>query len=253
MSDYGQRQRPPTAADPQKAQGDDASAAPGGSVVSDRMWAQNRISSFLRAQRAPIMRKADAGGEHARDEGPQVSQPGDAAEKEADGVADHVADSLHGDKHESERPAIGQEHAPPIAAKLQPGAIALQRKGDSKAAADKESKKEEKKDEKKEDNRGRLQVQGNDLKAELSWPWSGKAPTAADALAALENLKSQVSGRSLQLRSEAFERAADFIKAAKAAGGVKAYVSKSFKNRNLRDSEKTARVDIEVLTGTAFV
>lgn len=199
------------------------------------------------------MRKADGGGEHARDEGPAVSQPGDAAEKEADGVADHVADSLHGDKQGGERPAVGQEHAPTIAAKLQPGTVAMQKKDDAKAGGGKDPKKDAKKDEEPKDNRGRLQVQGNDLKTELSWPWAGKAPTAEDALAALESMKGQLNKKQLQLRSEAFEKAAEYIKAAKASGGVKARVSKTFQNRNLRDSEKTARVDIEVLAGTAFV
>jgi hypothetical protein len=102
----------------------------GNSVEADRDWAQNRIANFFRAQKKPIMRKAAGGeaeqAEEAGEEGAKVSQPGEPAEKEADAVADHVADQMHGGDKQGEHGAeAGKEKAPAIGAKLQPGAISL--------------------------------------------------------------------------------------------------------------------------------
>jgi RHS repeat-associated protein len=100
-------------------------------------------------------------------------------------------------------------------------------------------------------NRGRIQVQGNGV--ELSWPWArtaGQPPTADEARAALSSLQGSLSPRQLQERAEAFARAENFINAAEVAGGVSAPVSRSFTNLPRVGS---ARVDIEVITGRAFV
>jgi hypothetical protein len=129
---------------------------PGGSVESDRNWARNRIAQFTRGNElaraetaindgiaeahhprretpgawrerlagARVMRKAAGGAEAA--EHAQVSQPGEPAEREADAVADHVAEKLHGEGKEGERPVeAGKEAAPAIGAKLDPGKIHL--------------------------------------------------------------------------------------------------------------------------------
>jgi hypothetical protein len=61
---------------------------------------------------------APADGEAGHAGGVEVSQPEDSAEKEADAVADHVADGLHGGEAK-EGDAAGQEKAPEIGAKLE--------------------------------------------------------------------------------------------------------------------------------------
>ncbi len=101
----------------------------GNSVHSDRAWAQNRIGQFFRGQQSPIMRKAAGGAPQHGERGldAKVSEPGEPAEKEADAVADHVADVMHGggEKGDAQHGAPGKEQAPAIGAKLQPGAISL--------------------------------------------------------------------------------------------------------------------------------
>jgi hypothetical protein len=99
-----------------------------------------------------IQRKAEPGEEEAKEA--EVSQPGEPAEKEADAVADDVADRLHGGddkKHKKDEKAgdkaeggadeaVTEEKAPEIGAKLDPGVIPL--------ARDDKNKKDDKKDEK---------------------------------------------------------------------------------------------------------
>ena len=103
-------------------------------------------------------------------------------------------------------------------------------------------------------HRGRIQVQGTDLVRELSWTWADvDPPTAATALEALDGLKAHLTSGELALRSEAFTRAVRFIENAAASGGVDAPVSVTFQNRGLSRADRTARVDIEVRTGKAFV
>ena len=93
-----------------------------------------------------------------------------------------------------------------------------------------------------------------DLWEELSWPWaSAHPPTAAAALAGLQGLRGRLNRAELALRDEAFERAERFNRQAQPSGGVAAPVSVSFQNRNLARKDRTARVDIEVPTGRAFV
>jgi hypothetical protein len=111
MSDHGQQHRPPTTSDPgTRAEPNHFKANP--RDVGARMF----------------MRKAADGQSEA--DGAEVSQPGDSAEKEADAVADHVADGLHGEKHGAEPGEAPKQAAPPIAAKLRPGTLSMQKKGD---------------------------------------------------------------------------------------------------------------------------
>lgn len=140
---------------------------PGGSVEADRDWARNRIAQFTRGNElarteaaindgiaeahhprreapgawrerlgaARVMRKAAGGAEAAEH---AVSQPGEPAEREADAVADHVAEQLHGDGKEggSEKSVeAGKEQAPAIGAKLDPGKIHLAGKDPLRAGA----------------------------------------------------------------------------------------------------------------------
>ncbi len=105
----------------------------------------------------------------------------------------------------------------------------------------------------KVEHRGRLQVQGKDLRKEISWPWAqATPPTATAALAGLDGMKAQLNSSELNLRGEAFEQAARFISNAQKVGGVSAPVSVSFQNSEVRKMDGTARVDIEVRKGKAF-
>lgn len=97
-------------------------------------------------------------------------------------------------------------------------------------------------------HRGRIQAQGGGLEASV--PWSqAKPPTTAQGLAMLNALKTQLTAKQVKERSFGFARAEKFIINAGKAGGVSAPVSRTF----LTPGEKHIRVDIEVITGTAFV
>lgn len=114
------------------------------------------------------------------------------------------------------------------------------------------------KKEKEEVHRGRLQVQGADVsnfpKGELSWAWTrGTPPTAVESIAALETMKAQLSKRQLAVRNVAFNKAEARMLAFAAQGGIAARWVKTFQNDNLPSDLKSARVDIEVLEGKAFV
>ena len=136
MSDGGRQHRPDLPAGAHEEAHEDPQRQ-GNSVATDRAWAQHRIASFFRGQR--VQRKAD--GDPAAHAGAghdgQVSEPGEPAEKEADAVADHVADELHGagEKAGAAEAAGPKEPAPAIGAKLQPGAISLSGKKGAAAAA----------------------------------------------------------------------------------------------------------------------
>ncbi len=133
MSDHGLRYRPPQAPGGKGGTQVDDPKALGGSVEGDRQWAQQRIRNFLGANRA--MRKVDPakeseGGEAQHADAAQVSQPGEPAEKEADAVADHVADKLHGGEAKSDQKdaAAPKEAAPAIGAKLAAPSVMLKPK-----------------------------------------------------------------------------------------------------------------------------
>jgi hypothetical protein len=73
-----------------------------GTKEGDRLLA-HELTHVVQGQRSGIQRKAeDEGGSdegaHGEHGGHEVSQPNEPAEKEADHVADKVADNLHGDK-----------------------------------------------------------------------------------------------------------------------------------------------------------
>lgn len=103
-------------------------------------------------------------------------------------------------------------------------------------------------------HRGRLQVQGGDLTAELSFSWADpEALKASVALDQLQRLKEQLSKRQLERRRYAFQAACLWIKKKAERGGV-GRVTKTFPEPRRRSSDyPDARVDIDVITGRAFV
>ncbi|MGH9267002.1 MAG: RHS repeat-associated core domain-containing protein, partial [Acidimicrobiales bacterium] len=101
---------------------------------------------------------------------------------------------------------------------------------------------------------GRIQVQGDDLRgADSSWAWSRTSPpTAGEALAELARLRTGLSRRQLDARTEAFAQAEDLIRRCQSSGGC-GPMRRTFHNRSLPARLDTARVDIEILSGLAFV
>jgi len=86
-----------------------------GSREGDRLLA-HELTHVVQGQKSGVQRKAapdgeGGGGEHGDHEagGHEVSEPGDASEKEADAMGDHAADALHGggDKGGGEHGAAG--------------------------------------------------------------------------------------------------------------------------------------------------
>lgn len=103
-------------------------------------------------------------------------------------------------------------------------------------------------------HRGRIQVQGPDMHPELSWPWARSAPlTAREGLNGLYLLEWSLTKRQREIRDQAFRKAADYIRirGCQRQGGC-GPVSRTFRNKNQPLNGK-ARVDIEILTGVAFV
>lgn len=106
-------------------------------------------------------------------------------------------------------------------------------------------------------HRGRLQVQGDDMKPELSWPWArtkSQGPLPGDlALQQLAILRGKCNKKQLAQRDQAFKKAQRFIENAMKTGGIQTppKVQKTFQNSPPPDP-KNARVDIEVWEGTAF-
>lgn len=99
-------------------------------------------------------------------------------------------------------------------------------------------------------HRGRLQVQGNDMNPELSRPWAQKVPRLADdAINDLGELEAECTPSQLSKRAQAFLKARRFVNNAR-GNGVWAPVRWSHSNPRV---DKTARVDIEVSLGRAFV
>ena len=98
-----------------------------GTKEGDRLLA-HELTHVVQGQKSGIQRKAeDAGGEAKGAAGMPVSEPGEAAEVEADKVGDHVADNLHGGADGGKAGvdggkaggAPGKEKAPAIGAKLE--------------------------------------------------------------------------------------------------------------------------------------
>ncbi len=103
---------------------------------------------------------------------------------------------------------------------------------------------------KKPAHRGRIQAQGGGL--EKSCSWSQETPlTKTEAIELVDKLENSLTNSELEVRQEAFQQAREYISRAKRIGGVDAPVSKTFPNRSKIRSD--IRVDIEVITGKAFI
>ena len=97
-------------------------------------------------------------------------------------------------------------------------------------------------------HRGRIQSQGG--KIEDSENWNYKMPISEKtAKHKINILKSRHSKKEQRLRTDAFNQAYKFIDNSKTALGADAQVSKTF----MVKGSKNERVDIEVITGKAFV
>ncbi len=104
---------------------------------------------------------------------------------------------------------------------------------------------------KKDDNlehRGRFQAQGGGVEESESWA-QGSPLSIFKALGLLRKLMLKLTTKDLKRREKEFKKAESLIKEASGNGGVLAKFSKSFKVKGSKDE----RVDIEVLSGKAFV
>lgn len=97
-------------------------------------------------------------------------------------------------------------------------------------------------------NRGRIQSQGENI--EESEKWNLEQPlTKKKADKKLADLKIKHSKNELKKRRDAFNKASNFINNSHISNGAYAVISKTFMVKN----SKSARVDIEVKTGKAFI
>ena len=95
-------------------------------------------------------------------------------------------------------------------------------------------------------HRGRIQAQGEGLEKSVSWS-QDEPLTKKEGLSLLDRLIKMLSKPEYERRKKPFEDARRYI--GNVDGGADAVKKKSFRNRKSRD----ARVDIEILSGTAFV
>lgn len=107
------------------------------------------------------------------------------------------------------------------------------------------------------DNRGRLQVQGDDMKPELSRPWNQATPRKASAaLSDLDDLREDCTDKQRKPRERYFIKARNFIERVRDEGGYDVSdagnLKQSFPPEDRAD-EKGRRVDVEVSAGLAFV
>jgi hypothetical protein len=100
-------------------------------------------------------------------------------------------------------------------------------------------------------HRGRIQAQGANPKVEVSQAWTQATPlTAVDGLTKLDTVWNSLTATQQKERVQAYTSARSFIQSAAKSGGVSSSVSKTFQDPQRKDS--TARIDIEVIAGTAF-
>ena len=102
-------------------------------------------------------------------------------------------------------------------------------------------------------HRGRIQVQGEDVRGAPSFSWTRATPVSkVEAKDELSKLKDACTPAQIKARDVAFVKAAGFID----SGPIKIElnpVSRTFQNRNLPRALRRARVDIEVILGVAFI
>lgn len=99
-------------------------------------------------------------------------------------------------------------------------------------------------------HRGRIQAQGGGV--ETSQPWEQNTPlTRSQALDLMDRLEQSLKPKERAARELALQQARAFIEKAARAGGVTAPVSRS--HPIYRKEKGDIRIDIEVITGSAFV
>jgi hypothetical protein len=95
---------------------------------------------------------------------------------------------------------------------------------------------------------GRIQAQGGGTEKSVAWA-RDTPPTRSEGLAMLVVLEAQLTRAERRDRADALRRARVWIARAAAAGGVVALTKKTFPPRPI----KGVRIDIEVISGEAFV
>ncbi len=97
-------------------------------------------------------------------------------------------------------------------------------------------------------NRGRIQAQDNSLEESESWATDNEI-TKQDGLTKTNDLKGKLSNRQLAERLDAFNKLEIVIRQAPPQGHY-ARLIKSFHNN---PQNRRKRVDLEIITGRAFV
>ena len=96
---------------------------------------------------------------------------------------------------------------------------------------------------------GRIQMQGGGINDSESWA-QALPVTATDGKVMLGRLRARLPPRELGVRSQAIVAATAFIDRCEAVGGIPVQVRRSF---NVSGDRQNRRVDIEVISGVAFV
>lgn len=105
-------------------------------------------------------------------------------------------------------------------------------------------------DEEERLNRGRIQIQGSNPPLEVSAPWSQSTPpTKAQGVVMLNGLWNSLSRSEQKDRKAAYQQALRFINGLPPTGSLP--TSRTFQDPQRKDSR--ARIDIEIITGTAFI
>lgn len=99
-------------------------------------------------------------------------------------------------------------------------------------------------------HRGRIQAQGDRLQKSVTWGQDTPL-TLAEGLALLDKLYAQLSPAERESRRGAFSQVEQWMIRAYEAKGLDAVVSDSFPKPN--KSKTGIRIDIEILSGSAFV
>jgi RHS repeat-associated protein len=97
-------------------------------------------------------------------------------------------------------------------------------------------------------NRGRIQAQGSGLQVSQAWV-QPEPPTASAGVAMLNAVWGQLTNRDQRMRNVAYQQLRNFI-SSRPPAGITAPFSRSWTNPGVAGS--TARMDLEIITGSAF-
>ncbi len=95
-------------------------------------------------------------------------------------------------------------------------------------------------------HRGRIQAQGDGVEKSVSWA-QDEPLSKEDGLSLLAKLRAMLSKSELKAREKQLEKAKRYIEGVE--GGADAVKKKTFLNRKTKDT----RIDVEILSGTAFL